>query len=45
VALEQRRALRWVSAHGSLQPCPGMLELCGTWWIQPQPVPGHAAAP
>jgi hypothetical protein len=41
--LEQRQALRWISAHGSLQPCPGMLELCGTWQLQPRRLEGRAA--
>jgi hypothetical protein len=43
-ALEQRQALRWVSAHTPLQPCPGMLELSGTWQIQLQRLQGPAAA-
>jgi hypothetical protein len=42
-ALERRQALRWISAHGSLQPCPGMLELCGTWHLQSPLVAGPAA--
>jgi hypothetical protein len=41
--LEQRQALRWISAHRSLQPCPGMLELCGTWHLQPSLVAGRTA--
>jgi len=41
-ALEQRQALRWVSAHTTLQPCPGMLELSGTWRIQPPRLAGQA---
>ena len=43
-ALEQRQALRWVSAHGPPQPCPGMLELSGTWQIQLQRLQGPAGA-
>jgi hypothetical protein len=43
-ALEQRQTLRWVSAHTMVQPCPGMLELYGWWQIQPQRLPGRAAA-
>jgi hypothetical protein len=39
--LEQRQALRWVSAHTPLQPCPAVLELSGTWQIQPQRLQGH----
>jgi hypothetical protein len=34
--LEQRQVLRWISAYRSLQACPGTLELCGTWQLQPQ---------
>jgi hypothetical protein len=41
--LEQRQALRWISAHGSLQPCPGMLELSGTWHLRPPLVEGRVA--
>jgi hypothetical protein len=33
-ALERCQALGWVSAHGPLQPCPGMLELWGAWRLQ-----------
>ena len=43
-ALEQRQALRWVSVHEPLQPCPGMLELSGTWQIQLQRLQGPAGA-
>jgi hypothetical protein len=44
VALEQRQALRWISAHGPLQACPGLLELSGTWQIQLQRLQGPAGA-
>ena len=37
-ALVRRHALRWVNAHGVAQPCPGALELCGQWLIQPDRV-------
>ena len=43
-ALEQRQALRWVSAHTPVQPCPGMLELYGFWHIEPQRLQRRAAA-
>ena len=43
VVLEQRQALRWVSAHRLPQVCPGVLELYGTWHIQPQRLQGRAA--
>ena len=43
-ALEQRQALRWVSAHTPPQPCPGMLELYGFWHIEPQYLQGRVAA-
>jgi hypothetical protein len=43
-ALEQQQALRWVSAHTPVQPCPGMLELYGWWHIEPQRLQRCAAA-
>jgi hypothetical protein len=35
-ALTRRQAVRWEAARGLPLPCPGVLEICGDWLIQPE---------
>jgi hypothetical protein len=37
-ALDRRQAIRWVAEPGLPLPCPGVVELCGDWVIQPDHV-------
>ena len=39
-ALVRRRAIRWVAEPSLSRPCPGILELCGDWIIQPERLVG-----
>ena len=34
------RAIAWEAAPGLPSPCPGVLELCGDWLIQPERAQG-----
>jgi hypothetical protein len=34
-SLVRSRAIAWEAAPGLPSPCPGLLELCGDWLIQP----------
>jgi hypothetical protein len=38
-ALARRQAISWEIAPGLARPCPGVVELCGDWLIQPGHVP------
>src|SRR5262249_33904144 len=35
-ALARRQAVRWEAARGLPLRCPGVLEICGDWLIQPE---------
>jgi hypothetical protein len=35
-ALARCQALHWEATRGLSKPCPGVLELCGDWLIQPE---------
>jgi hypothetical protein len=37
-ALVRRRVLCWISERGLPLPCPGVLELCGYWQLDPDRV-------
>jgi hypothetical protein len=37
-ALVRRRVLCWIAERGLPHPCPGVLELCGQWRIEPDRV-------
>ena len=38
--LVRSRAIAWEAAPGLPSPCPGVLELCGDWLIQPERAQG-----
>jgi hypothetical protein len=33
--LTRHKAISWIAEPSLSQPCPGLLELCGDWLIQP----------
>ena len=39
-ALARRQAIHWIAEPSLSRPCPGLLELCGDWIIQPDRLVG-----
>jgi len=40
IALARRQAIYWIAERSLSRPCPGLLELCGDWIIQPDRLVG-----